>query len=42
MNHFIIAVFTLIFLVVVVSVMHREYNIRSLREPKPVPYPLEL
>jgi len=42
MKNFIISVFTLIFLAVIMSIMYREYEIRSLREPKPVPDPLDV
>ena len=42
MKNFIISVFTLIFLGVIISIMYREYKTQYLRDPKPVPYPLDV
>lgn len=42
MKNFIISVFTLIFLGVIISIMYREYKTQYLRDPKPVPDPLDV
>ncbi len=41
MKNYIVSIITLIFLLLIISIMYREYKTRSLREPQPVPCPLD-
>lgn len=41
MKNFIISIITLLLLTIILYIIYKEYKVRYLREPKPVPDPLE-